>query len=478
MSSVAVHRFAAVASIERAAVGVGAVAVGVAAGAAGAGLATTAAVVLLSGILFGLVLASPRLCTVLAVMSAFSLSWATSLGYVDSSAKVMQDVLSVALVSALLLRVARNRSSVRWPPGIAWLITFIAGGAISAIAGAENVTTALLALRELWKYIPLFVVPTALVWSGAFRRKLVWLLIAMCVAQVPVAFVQFMTKTTRSGDTVGGTLGDFSSGALTGLCIAVGGLLIGLIVYRAVPRYLVVAAFGVICIPPALDETKIFFIAAPLVWGLRLITRVRRRGLVAIAMLMVCMVGVSLVAVGYDAYFGRNRQVDVVVHTAIQEQLDPALGEGRTVRRLHQPSVAIEYAWTHPLTIPLGSGLGSLKSTGTFETQGVLVRALGGEMADAVFAVRLFLEQGVIGVVALVGLLLAIVLTSRKVERATVEPFWRAVAMGTQGFVLVMAVWSLYSGAFVTDALACSFWLVAGLVAAESTSLNDSRPAS
>jgi hypothetical protein len=438
--------------------------------------------VVVSGSLIGFAIAGILLTAVvtvhpyagafLSVVLAFTVGWLIDASVLPSGAAVVQDLTMIGLVLAVLARVARGTRARASYKGLRWALAFLAAAALGLAVNTAWSSTALLSLRSIVTYLPLFFLPSALRWGKRRRLALVRFLLAMTLLQVPVAMTQYFLRSfTRSGDEVSGTVGAFGSGSLTVLMIGMGCLVIGMMLYRAAPMAVLIAVYVAMCIPPALNETKAFFFAAPVIWAIVVVPRIGKRFGLALVVGLVAASAFFLVYQAYLANYGTGLQRAGGLSEAVRTQLGTDLGEGGVIKRW--PSVVYTArAYRNDLSIvPFGFGAGTLSNSEWFGSAGRVVTQQP-ELRSLVFNVRLALEYGLLGVAGFFGLIAVAFLEARKVERLPTVASWKATAVGVQGFAVTMALMGFYTSTFSTPALACSFWLLAGLcVQVESTAM-------
>jgi hypothetical protein len=402
----------------------------------------------------------------------FVLPWAIAFGGVPAVAKLAEDALALALLVPVLLGAMRPSGRGRLPACTGWVLLMLVAAGCSLLVGRQHAQVALLSVRTIWRFVPLLFAPAMLGWTDAQRRRLVGLVIALCLIQVPVALVQTLVFGTHSGDPMGGTLGANSSGTLTTLVIGIAVLLSAFYLYRAVSRPLVVFALAALCIPPAVNETKVFFIAAPLILGVMLVARLNRNTAAAVALCLLLVLGVAMVAESYSHLYGHGRSLSEVATVAMHTELQPGVAKGGELKRASALTFMMRLLARNPASLPFGFGAGSATISEFTSEQGSLIDLHGILLRSPVFAVRLALEFGVVAVVLFVGLMGSLIRTGLLVERRAPSPFWRAAGMGLEGFVITMLLLSFYTGTFAADSLAASMWILAGVVVAERAVLD------
>ena len=435
---------------------------------------STPALVTLAVVIGLMCLVYPYLGATALVLAGFSVEWLIALHVLPSRVQSVQDVLALGLIAAMVLRTRRRQSAFRDLIGVRWFAAFIVFAMLGVAINAADPVAALVGLRNLWVFVPLAVAPLAFEWSELECRRFVYLLLGLVFLQPVVAVGEFLSNPKSfSGDIVGGTLGGSASGAVTALMIATVTLLIGMYVYKVWKPGLVALAVVALSIPPALNETKVFFVVAPLVWGLTLLTRVRRGFFSIVVALMFATAAIFLVFQSYQAFYGANLAGTDVAATLWNSQAGTDLGQSGVMKRLPAVMFAVNEDAQQPATLFFGFGSGSLTISSLVGATGYLAQRYGILLSDSSFAVRLLLETGFLGLIAFLGFIGSVFVAGVRLERTSSVPFWRGIGVGMQGVLIVMLILSVYSGTFLTDGLATTTWLLAGLCIAQ---LHRERP--
>jgi hypothetical protein len=411
----------------------------------------------------------PYLAGILLITLSFAVQWAISLSLLPASAKIAEDGVAFALTAAMALMLVRRRQAVNWPKVSVWVLALFVAALCSVIIGRQSATLAVLSLRTIWRFVPLLFAPSLLGWTDARRRRLVWLLVALCVVQAPIVVAQLLAYGNASGDPMGGTLGGGASGAVTTLVIGMATLLTAFYIYRAASRPLLLVALAALCLPPALNETKAFFVAAPVILGVMLLLRLNRNTTAVLLLVALSAVGLLVVAQSYGALYGHGRTASDLSFLALRTDLKAGRAKGGELTRMGSISYAVTRMKEDPIAIPFGFGAGSLVISQVAGSFGSLIEQTGAMLRNPVFIVRLVLEYGLIALFCFAGVMVSLYRTGLYVEKAASAPFWRAAAMGLQGFVITMVLLSVYTGTFTTDSLAATFWTLAGVTVAEGS---------
>jgi hypothetical protein len=436
----------------------------------------TIGAVLLLGTL--VVVARPVWSIGLLVVATFVLNWVPLLlADVPTSIAWLQEAALLGLIAAVAVNVAQ-RGSWRHSAADKWMLLLVAVGAVGALANVLSPFVAALGMRNYWKYLILFCALVQIDLGERALRRLVMLLAAVSAVQVPVAVAQRLLYETRSGDVVGGTLGPNSSGALTILMLGMAALALAWYLQTPQGQSWLLVLVGVLLLPAALNETKVLFFAGPIVFALVLWRG--SSGRVAKGLLAGVVIAAAIVA-SYQAYqvmYGlRGGGTQIFSRAFLQSYLATDTAEGGVLNRLPAGPFALGEIANEVGTFLFGFGPGSA-SESVFGGigSGPIFEKYATLKLDSSFIARFTLESGMMGWVALLGLLATIAGAARVVLVYAQSHFWRGVALGMEGWLILMLGLTVYTSTFTVDALAVSFWLLAGAITRVSLQLRDRTP--
>lgn len=432
-------------------------------GAGVAGEYTNVAGLLVAIVIAGLCLLYPALGVNLFIISAFSLEWLVSMGALPSGLKFVQDVLSLGLLAVLAVTLSRRSDRRISLGGGRWLVVFAFVVAAGWMVNLSPVSTAIVGFRNIAIFVPIALVLANGVLEESQVRTVLRTVMVLCFLQIPVALVQFLfMRSGTSGDAVGGTLGMYASGVLTVLVIGVSTLVIGDLLYGVTPRSVGLFRLAALMVIPALNETKAFFVVAPLILGAIMMPRLKRGFITVVLVTTIVAAMIGVVSQTYEVVYG-TAGIDATTLAFQQETQGDTMAEGGVMRRLPSVVFAFSDIMKEPSTAALGYGVGSLTRSDTLQANGVLTQKYGDLFRNPVLLVRLLFEYGLLGVTSFVLFLVSVFTLARRLEKRSDVSRVRAMAVGLQGFTMTMAIMSIYTGTFTTDALACVFWLLVGL---------------
>jgi hypothetical protein len=413
--------------------------------------------------LVSLAITRPYLVTMALICSAFTVDWLVALSGLPKYTALLTDAIALSLVIAAAARLLRRDSTWTPPASTYWLIGAIAASVVGLAFSRSNLLVAALQLRTMLRFMPLIFVPSIFCWPDKLNRRLIWAIIGFATIQAPVALWQFLTRASDSGDTVGGTLGNSASGTLTTFVIAILILVAALYIYRAARSLPLLGAMLLQVLPPALNETKVFFVAAPLLWASMIAPRLRRNvgGVLVLAAILVA--GFAIVAQIYSQTYSTKITTVTGRQALLESETVGDLTKNGNLKRIPAVKFSAGLLGASPQTLLFGYGTGSSGRSDLTGSGGLLYSRFGKLLRNMTFLVMLVLESGLIGLVAFVGFLVSVFLAGMKLERRDDDAFWKAVGMGLQGTVLTLASLSVYTATFNTTGLACAIWTVTGV---------------
>jgi hypothetical protein len=408
------------------------------------------------------------------IFGGFTVPWLEGAHVLPAGSSLLLDLLALALAGVCLAEALRPGRTRRAPRGTIWLGAFALVTVAGALFGGVSLLGALVSLRGLLRFLPLLFLPVLSGWTDRQGRVVVWSIVGLAVAQAPVAVIQFLTKGTISGDPVGGTIGVNSSGTLTALMIGTMILLAGLYIYRAARGPLLPAAMVAVAIPPALNETKIFFVAAPLLWAVTILPRVRQNRTATVLVVGALLVGFAFSVFMYASSYTSRILTDTGRQDLFQSETVGDFAKDGTLKRVPSIGFAAVNVVRTPQTLVVGYGPGAASTSELTGEKGALALAYGHLIQNNVFLMRIIMEEGFAGLVCWIGLLVSVYLTGRKVERLDGVGIWRGTAMGLQGMVLTFAALAWYNSPFTSPGVACVLWALAGVCALRLARLRES----
>jgi len=325
-----------------------------------------------------------------------------------------------------------------------------------------------------------------------FRKFAVVLFLILVFLQVPASAYQKLfgvSLRVSTGDAVGGTLGGGNTHDLGLLCVTAICLLVGL--YRETRDKRLLLLVPLLFLPPGLAEVKAFFIFTPIVCFYLLRRDLIQNPRLAFGWAIAILVFLTgSMAVYNSIYIYREKDRFRVYESRTRENLQEFLFDPQkilsnelstttistrtdstrktvVISRLAMVVLAHNIVTENWLTTILGKGIGSFTRSSLVGdgTQSVLDQLKTLHLVSSAI-----LELGYGGLIVVMMLLRAIYLSTRRNENNYDDPFWRGVAYGFQGVILLAALSSQYSGSFLHGSQTTFvFWFLFALLSQART---------
>jgi hypothetical protein len=404
-----------------------------------------------------------------------------SLSSAASGLKLLPEFLSVAVAAYVLLEGLRRGFGSIAPK---YLLTFAAVAAILVCGVLTNGVGSgpiLAGLRYYGRALPLFFLPAVCQFTDQQKRTQLRVLLALGLAQVPLAAYQrwiVWSEERFTGDTVSGTL--LSSGTLSLALVCMMLVAMGLWLSRRIGRTTFALLFFTLLLPTAINETKatVLFLPAGLLTVLIAGSPPGRR--VRAALSAVTLLGIfaaGFVPV-YD-YLERTNpyKVELVDFFSDQAKMQKYLtvkhagiGVMKEVGRVDALRIPSEYTSGDPLRFAFGLGMGNASRSNLGESftgeYYPLFQSFTVMMSYSVF----ILELGALGT-GLVFLLHWFLLTDSFAVARGDSGLTGAIAIGWTGVVVVMAMATFYITTHVFSSLSYLFWYFSGMIATRRAQL-------
>jgi len=428
----------------------------------------TLTIAVLFVVTLGVALVRPKAALVVLIVAVFTLDWLGAVTpFIPSKVSWLQEVMLLALATAALFK-GIKRHGFATTPVDKQVILLLLLGAASALINLSNPVIFLLGMRNYWKFLLLFYAVVNLEFEEQFRRRIIWLLFGFAALQVPVALIQRITSPLRTGDVVGGTLGVYTSGTLTILLLAASSMVLGWYLYNPRSDYRTLLGGSLLLLPTAINETKVVFIAGPILYVYLLWARARARfSRVALVMIVLLSVGYGAYQ-AYDVFYAPKAGASVFSRSYLEEYLLSERIEGGVLNRLPGALFAFRDIAETPQTLIFGHGPGAA-SDSTFEFGVGPVYILYGNLkVDSTFVQRFSLEYGLAGWFVLLWMARTLLRTTKYVRNEDSDWMWRGMALGLEGTIALMLGLAVYTGTFTIDVLAMWLWVFAAFAVVRS----------
>jgi hypothetical protein len=331
-------------------------------------------------------------------------------------------------------------------------------------------------LRIYARAIPFFFLPAVVRFSNRQIKTQLLLLLAILIAQLPVAARQRMTTLAVggiTGDTTMGTLMDSSSLSI----VLIGGIavMVGLYLRKLLGFRVVAVLFVLLLIPTTINETKGTFVLLPIALLTTFMVAAKpgtRAKNIFLATLFLCAFGAVFIPI-YDKLI-QVRPYPVTIEQmfldshhmeAYMSKQDAALGTTKEVGRVDSITVPLRLLSRDPAQLVFGLGIGNASPSSLGPKFTGRYNYLLEPFLLTSFAV-IVCELGVFGVFLVLSLYWQIYSDSRIVA-GSANPLLGGIALGWTGVTGMMVLCIVYKDVRLFVALSVLFWYFSGLIAAE-----------
>jgi hypothetical protein len=440
---------------------------------------------------FVLFLSAEALIVILLV-AHFSLFYAVDQFHLPSRLLwVPEGIIGLLFIKALVREGGGYSRTETWVFRIVLLLVFFSF--LSVVTNALTPVTVAAGSRLWFRYPLMWWALSRVSVRPGFRKFVVMLFLGLVFLQVPAtAFLKFFGAASKvsTGDTAGGTLGGASTHDLGLLCAMAICLLIGL--YRETRDKRLLFLTPLLFLPAAIAEAKAFFVFTPIVCIYLLRRDLLQNPRVAFGWTVAIVVFLTGSIIVYNSIYtyrekDRIRLYESRTRETLQELLfNPqkmlaselnvtAIREDKNsnrkemvVGRLAMVILAHDMVSTDWLTTIFGKGIGSFTENSFRDNN---EREKGHVQLRAKNLIEsAILELGYGGLMLVMMLLMAVYLNNRENKDHYDDPFWRGIAYGFQGVILLMALCSQYVGSFLHGThTTFIFWLLLALLSSAGT---------
>jgi hypothetical protein len=402
------------------------------------------------------------------------------------------DLVAGAVGAIVLVRLVATQRIFAVP--LKYLIAFLGFCYVVVSAAVLNDVSAAVTfagVRNYFKYVPLFLLPFAYVYSPNDVRKQLMVVLLVALVQIPLSFFQKFVEYSweNTGDVVNGTMGAGGSGRLSIFLVATITMVVAQFLGKRISFGWTLVLGLLLLLPTTINETKITPII--LLLGLGGLLYAKRRqisakqmvliGASALVMLSIFVGVYNVVYKSDEGYMGRvtsnPAQLGLSGARANLDSLRSALSRQRETMIVGRPSSLFEdQSWVgrfDGMTMPLQAflpndlvhfclGLGIGNTTSTFG--GRAAYTFLGTLGSAETTVtQLMWECGALGTLLFLSFI-ALVLKDALALSTDIE--WCEVASGWTGVTLLTLCICFYLNLFQAPALFALFTYWSGLIAA------------
>jgi hypothetical protein len=407
-------------------------------------------------------------------LSIFFLDWISfNLGALPRIATWLPEILSlmtVALVAMLFATRKHFTLKGKYLIFFSLLLLFTIGGIVVNKVPSGVV---LAGLRSNLKYLPFFFLPIVYVFSDEQISRQLKFLLVLSLIQCPVTIYQRFIKYAAhgTGDVVGGTLGQNTSGVLSVYLACTISLIIAFYLKGRIKRSIMIILVGLLFLPTTLNETKVslliipFALISPVLFLPGQMNRIKR----ILPVMAACMVLMVVFVKVYDHIMVSHGSLtlgEFLERGGPKEYLyrGEKLRREKGISRFDSIELAIDQL-SKTGNLLLGVGIGNASASFSDKLTGEYYKKYWQLKPGMTNLSYLLWEQGLVGVLLFIfffGLVLqdSIYLSTRNDIAGAISLGWISVAMIILGSFV-------YFCTFGENIFAYLFWYFSGYIAAQ-----------
>jgi hypothetical protein len=374
--------------------------------------------------------------------------------------------LSIVLMSYILLQIIKFKSlpdHKAYRFFAVYLCILFTGVLVNWI----KPTVFLTGINNHLKFVPFFFIPFFKKFNESEIRKVIKLLFFLTFLQFPVTVIQFLTKDTRSGDLVGGSIGANTSGILSIFLSIMIVLWNTRFFKRKLSFFQYVLGLLALTVPMSLNETKVSAILIPLAFLISTVAlpeakRYKKKMFIGCIMLLVVFFGYRF---AYNTFYASDytpRGIDnYILNPQFSFEYLSGNPEGR-MSRLASISFAFNQISRNPIHLLFGVGIGNASESFFRATSGEYHRIFGELVIMQTSYAFLLWEVGVLGSILFLFILIYLAIFAYK-KRNVDGPYHEVFTM-VFSMVVIFLPMMAYTNVFRDDLFLYLFWFVAGLM--------------
>ncbi|MEP7244977.1 MAG: hypothetical protein ABI885_15030 [Gammaproteobacteria bacterium] len=392
------------------------------------------------------------------------------------SAQYSQEVFSAIIAIYVVAEGVRHRfrhvRPAMWFAFIAVAIVICCGIAMNSVASGPLFA----GIRSYLRAMPVFFLPAVWLISEKTLRKQLLFLLAVSLAQFPLALLQrlqVLAAERTSGDSVQGSL--MNSGILTVFLVCAACVLTGMYMRKQVSGKLFMGLLLVLLLPTTLNETKATIFLVPLGLMTTFILgspRGVRMRYSAAAVGTLVLFGAIFVPV-YDYFMKPRWGYGIVDFFMMDGRVEGYLDKDATFGSKHIGMVDTVVVPLREMskdipTLAFGVGIGNASESSLGQQfEGHYLEKFGPFLGNT--AATLLVETGLLGI-GLVFTLYFLIFRDAVYLSARDRGLYGALGVGWMGAMVVMTVATFYRP-LIASGVSYLFWYMSGVVAARRTAL-------
>ena len=409
-------------------------------------------------------------------LSIFSLDWISfKLGGLPRIATWLPEILSLMTVALVVMLFAIRKHFAlkgKYLIFFSLFFMFILGG---IIVNAVPSGVVLAGLRSNLKYLPFFFLPIVYVFSDEQIRRQLKFLLVLSLIQCPVTIYQRFIKYAGvgTGDVVGGTLGQNTSGVLSVYLACTISLVIAFYLKGRIKRSMLLILIGLLFLPTTLNETKVslllipFALISPALFLPGQMNTIKR----ILPVMAVCMVLMVVFVKVYDHISVSQGKVTIGKFLE-RERGGPKdylyrgekLRQEKGISRFDSIELAVDQL-SRTGNLLLGVGIGNASPSFSDKLTGEYYKKYWQLQPGGTGLSHLLWEQGLVGVLLFIfffGLVL-----QDSIYLSTRNDIAGAISLGWISVVMIISGSFVYFSTFGQNIFAYLFWYFSGYIAAQ-----------
>lgn len=328
-------------------------------------------------------------------------------------------------------------------------------------------------LRSNLKYLPFFFLPIVYAFSDKQISRQLKFLLVLSLIQCPVTIYQRIIKyaVVRTGDLVGGTLGQYTSGVLSVYLACTISLVIAFYLKGRIKRSMLLILIGLLFLPTALNETKVslllipFALISPALFLPGQMNKTKR----ILPVMAVCMVLMVIFVQVYD-HQASKRGYETLGEFVGRDMAKEYLYRGEKLRkekgigRFDSIEMAVDQL-SRTGNLLLGVGIGNASPSFSDKLTGEYYKKYWHLKPGMTNLSHLLWEQGLIG--ALLFIFFFGLVLQDSIYLRTRNDIAGAISLGWISVVMIISGSFVYFDTFYQNIFGYLFWYFSGHIAAQ-----------
>lgn len=376
----------------------------------------------------------------------------------------MPELFSIFLSLYIPAVIAINKDWRLPPKYFLLLFMYIVHIAVGFVVNSIAIGPMIAGTRQFCRFIPIFILPTVINFNEDDMRKLLKFLLFLALIQFPVTIWQkfFLYAQYSSGDPIGGTLGENTSGVLSVFLLMVLSFLTAFYLKRLLPLSFFITFCIIVFIPTTLNETKVtlplLFVAflLPVIFAKKILIRAPSK---IFNLCLILLLTFFLFIFIYNSFSNRD-----ILQFYSKNNQAASYSEGRIVPIL----TALDKTFHDGLkTLIYGYGAGNVSASFTEYMQSKLFSELSIYDPGKVSLTKLLWETGYIGTLIFLTFIALIFFDSFILSKQNGQ-LSGAIALGLASATIIYAITFIYTKPLDQNIFAYIFFFFSGYVVTQN----------